>query len=165
MAATFVPVDGRITSLQSAGTLLGDEVFEVVQPGNAAKGNSFQVTLLTIAGFFVTNPFLNSAVVITSGATLASPYLVQSLDTRILFNKTVGAASYATCPLASAMTYKNGIFFKDLKGDADTNPITINFTSGQLCDGLSDVTITVPYGYIEIFPTPAGTAWYIARTT
>lgn len=47
---------------------------------------------------------------------------------------------------------------KDCDGDANTNPITINGTGGQLVDG-SSATINSPYGSISLIFN--GTEWSI----
>lgn len=155
-----VPIDGRITS-QNVLTAPLDEtaVMEVVSPGNAANGNTYQVSLLTLAAFFASYPALNTTI-ITTGATSIVPYAVLTTDTRILFNKTVGAASFVTCPLAANMQYQTGILFKDAKGDAATNTINIRFTAGELCDGQSVIVIGSNYGWVGIAPYPGGGAWY-----
>jgi hypothetical protein len=99
-----------------------------------------------------------NARVITSGATLGSPLNVLTTDTAILFNKTIGSASYAIMPLADSMS--SSFLFKDLKGDADTNPITISFSGGELCDGVSTVTIPTSYGWVRVAPVTGGASWY-----
>src|SRR5512135_461447 len=127
-----IPVDGRMTSFSPVATpLLGDELMWIVQPGNAAQGGLFNVAVNTIAGFASALPVLNT-IIITSGATVGLPYAVATTNTRVLFNKTISSPSFATCPNANTVTYGHSIFFKDLKGDADTNPITITFTGGEL---------------------------------
>ena len=154
------PADGQITSLTLLSPpLTGGEVQEIVSPGNAALGNSYQITTATLAGFYSAFPFLNTEN-ITAGATIGSPYNVETTDTVILFNKTIGSASYAVLPSAGSMLYPFPILFKDFKGDAETNNITISFTGGQLCDGQSQVTITNDYGWVRIAPGPAGGAWF-----
>lgn len=159
-SATFIPVDGRLTSLQVLDlTLTGDEVMEIVSPGNAEEGNNFQVTTLALSGFFSSYPY-SFRTVITAGATLASPYAILTTATAILFNKTIASASYAVAPVASTMVYPFPVLIKDLKGDADANPIRITFTSGELCDGLTELTIANPYGWLTINPVPGGGAWY-----
>jgi len=62
------------------------------------------------------------------------------------------------------MQYPYGILIKDLKGDAATNPITINFTGGELCDGLTSGQISIqnPYGWVTIAPVPGASAWYMS---
>lgn len=155
-----VPLDGRLTSQNPLSPpLTGGELLYIVSPGNAAQGNSYKVTLQVLAAFIAAYPVLNEEVIL-SGATSGTPFMVGTADTRVLFNKTIGAASFATMPLANTMVYPNGVLFKDIKGDADVNPISINFTAGQLCDGLSTVTIGNAYGWITINPLPNGTGWY-----
>ena len=156
----FVPADGMITSLQVLPIPLnGGEVQEIVSPGNSAEGNSYQVTTATLAAFYAAFPFLNTEI-ITAGATFASPYLVETTDTNILFNKTIGSASYATLPSSGSMAYPFPVLFKDIKGDAYTNNITINFTGGQECDGQTSVVINGAYGWARIAPIPSGSGWY-----
>ena len=161
MPALFIPLDGRITSQNVLGPpLTGGEVMEIVAPGNAAQGNTYQVTTDIIAAFAAAFPLLNTEL-ITSGATLGSPYLAATTDTRILFRKTIGSPSYAMLPQASTMQYGQAILFKDLNGDAETNNITISFSNGELCDGLSEVVINNNYGWLTINPVPFGGSWYL----
>ncbi len=48
-----IPLDGRITSLSTLDRVItGDEVMEIVSPGNAAEGNSYKVTTGVLAGYF-----------------------------------------------------------------------------------------------------------------
>lgn len=133
---------------------------EIVSPGNAALGVTYQVTTAILAAFMSSFPFLNTEF-ITAGATLVTPYNVLTTDTRILFNKIIGSPSYSVLPLASTMTYGGGVLFKDLKGDASTNNITISFTSGELCDGLSQIIINNDYGWVTVNPVPGGGSWYL----
>ena len=159
---TTIPLDGRLTSLNPLTiALTGGEVMEIVSPGNAALGDNYQVTTAALAGFFASFPAFNSTV-ITNGATLSIPYDAATTDTRILFNKTVSSPSYAVMPLASSMAFPFPVFFKDLKGDADTDNITITFSGGQLCDGSATIIIDVAYGFVSISPTPDGSAWYLS---
>lgn len=158
MPATEIPLDGRLTSLTPLNiALAGDEVMEIVSPGNAALGNNYKVTTAVLAAYFRSFSSL-STTVITSGATLVSPYGILITDTRILFNKTVPSASYAVAPLAVSMSA--GVFIKDFAGNADVYPIQVSFTGGELCDGQSTVTISNPYGWATINPTPGGGSWY-----
>ena len=133
----------------------------VVSPGNAALGNSYQVTTETLALFMAAFPFLNTTV-IKLGATLASPYLVEPTDTRILFNKTTPSATYAVLPLAASMAYPYPVLFKDLKGDAYTNNITITFAGGEKCEGQTEVVIENAYGWANINPIPGGGGWFLS---
>lgn len=155
-----VPADGRLTSQAVLDLpLAGDEVMLIVSPGNAATGNSYQVTTGVLAAFFAAFPVLNTTV-ITAGATNVSPYDVATTDTRILFNKTLASDSFALLPIASSMAYPYGILFKDVKGDADVNPITMTFSGGELCDGQASVTIENAFGWVTINPVPGGGAWF-----
>lgn len=155
-----IPTDGRMTSFTAVPSALsGDELFWIVQPGNAASGVLYNVTATVLAAYFASNPSLATTIV-TSGAELGDPYDVLTNQARVLFNKTVGSASYVLFPLVSVMLYAQPVLIKDIKGDADTNPITIEFTGGQLVDGLSTYTISNPYGWVWINPVPGGTSWY-----
>ena len=155
-----IPLDGRITS-QNILTLplVGTEVMEIVSPGNAAQGNTYQTTLDYLAAFFSAFPSLNTEL-ITAGATLATPWPVLTTDTRLLFNKTLASASYAVLPLAASMAYLQPVLFKDLKGDAGTNAITISFSGGELCEGQSTIVINNPWGWVTLNPIPGGGGWY-----
>ena len=158
--ATFVPLDGQITSLPVfSGTLTGGEVQEIVSPGTAAAGVSYQATLASIASFFSAFNFISSTV-ITTGATLASPYLMLTTDTQILFKKTAGSPSYLRAPLAASMRAPFPVVIKDIKGDAATNPITVLFSGGELIDGASTLSINNAYGWVRINPNPGGGAWF-----
>jgi hypothetical protein len=154
-----VPVDGRLTSFSLfSGPFDGSELFYIVAPGNAAQGNSFGVTADTVAAFMAAFPALNTTI-ITSGATLATPYPALPGDTKILFNKTLGSASYTMMP--SSNTYGQTVLIKDIKGDAFTNNITIQFPVGVTCDGQSALSINSNFGWIEITPIPSpGSNWY-----
>lgn len=155
-----VPVDGRLTSLNPLSLpLTGGEVLYIVSPGNAAFGNSYQVTVATLAAFMAAFPALN-AEYITSGATSISPYAVLTTDTAILFRKTIPSASFAVMPSAVSMKFPGPVLFKDLKGDAASNKVTVSFTGGELCDGLGSVVIDSDYGWVRIAPVEGGGAWY-----
>lgn len=155
--ASFTPLDGRLPSLQTLGLpLTGGEMMYIVSPGNNAQGNSYNVLTSTLASFFAAFPALNRSV-ITSGATSGSPYLVQPTDTQVVFDKAIGSASYARLPLAGSMTYPFPILFKDWKGDAATNAISLSFSGGQTCDGLTQVTIQNAFGWVWLAPGPEAT--------
>lgn len=153
------PADGRITSLQTlTGTLAGTEVMYIVSPGNAQLGSSYQITLNALGAFF--NAYLvNNRVVVGDAAT----YNVQISDTGVLVNNTLGAPISIVFPLSSTMTYPLGVLVKCLTGDEATNPITISFTGGELCDGLSTIALSNPYAWTTINPLPTelGGGWYM----
>jgi hypothetical protein len=162
MAGLFVPLDGRICSQNPlSGPLFGGEAMEIVSSGVAAaatnaNGNTYQITLLTLAAWFSAFPSLNTEIV-----TAGSVYDILPTDTKILVNKTLSSATSVVFPLVNTMTYDQPVLVKDVKGDAATNPITITFTGGQLCDGLSSITINVAYGWVTINPVPGGNGWYM----
>lgn len=160
MAQLFIPLDGRITSQNVLSSPLdGTEAMEIVSPGNATQGNTYQVTTAALAAFMSAFPILN-AETITTGATAGIPYNVQTTDTLILFEKVIPSASYTVLPLAATMVYPFGVTFKDISGNANTYPITILFTNGELCDGLSQLVIEDNYGWVSILPVRGGGAWY-----
>jgi hypothetical protein len=68
------------------------------------------------------------AAITTQPASSGSPFLVPVSAQRVLVNKTTGSPTFITLPLASTI-YTRGLSFdiliKDIKGDAPTNPITI----------------------------------------
>lgn len=161
MSALFIPISGRLTDQNVlAGPLIGGEAMYIVSPGSNTLGNSFQIATATLGSFFYAWPFLNTET-ITAGATSTGPYMVEPTDTRILFNKTIGSASFAVLPKASTMIYPAGIIFKDIKGDAVTDPITITFSNGELCDGLTQVVIDIAYAWVTINPLVGGGGWYM----
>ena len=154
------PTDGRLTSLNVlTGTLGGQELMYIVSPGTAALGLSYAITTDTLAAFFGAFPILNTEIV-TAGTT----YNVQATDTRILVNKTLGSATSIVFPPALIMQYPYGILVKDLKGDSATNPITINFSNSEECDGQcsGDIIIDNAYGWVTINPVPGQSAWYMS---
>lgn len=154
------PSDGRITTLNFlTGGLTGGEVMYIVSPGNTQLGISYGITTGTLGAFFGAFPVLNTELV-TAGST----YDVKTTDTRILVKKTIGSATTILFPAALAMQYPYGVLVKDAKGDADANPITIDFSGGELCDGQGSGVIQIanPYGWVTITPIPQQSAWYMS---
>jgi hypothetical protein len=149
MVAT--PLDGRITSLSLlTGTLTGTEVMYIVSPGNAQFGNSFQVTINLLAGFFGSFPTLNPTL-IKSGASYASV----PTDFRILVDLTV-AGALAITMLPSAQ-YTQPILIKDIAGNlSNVNATTITFSSAQTADGATSIVMQTPYEGIWLNPLAAG---------
>jgi hypothetical protein len=96
---------------------------------------------------------------VSSGATSGSPFSVPTTARQVLVNKATGSATFMTFPTASTMA-GGDVLIKDVKGDADTNIITIQFSGGELCDGVSTVTIGNKYGWVTVSPVPGGGAWY-----
>lgn len=133
------------------GTADFTALMEIVSPGNAALGLNYSITLAQLA-LVIGNG--GAPTIITSGSTYNS---VQT-DTRILVNKTMGSATVIT--LLGAAQYLQPVLIKDLKGDADVNNITINFTG--TFDGIaSPLTITTQFGWLWLNPLASGN-WYAA---
>lgn len=138
---------GQMTDLPAyPGTLDLTALMEIVSPGTSANGVNYAITLAQLALIIGSG---GAPTFITSGATYAS---VQT-DTKILVNKTIGSETAIT--LLAASSYFQPILIKDLKGDADSNPITINFTGTY--DGIaSPLTINTEYGFIWFYPLASG---------
>lgn len=85
--------------------------------------------------------------------TAAGAVTVADTDVIVGINKTVGAATTVNIPLAANRGGQR-VVIKDIKGDANVNPITPAFTGGELCDGLagSAFQITTPYGWVAFYP-------------
>lgn len=143
---------GQMTDLPVfTGTLNGTEVVEIVAApqgqSNAAAGINYQITTLLLA--YLLNAASYVITFVTSGAT----YNSVGTDTRILVNKTVGSAT--TVNLLAGNSYSQPVLVKDEKGDADVNPITINYPGTY--DGVAGpITISTAYGYVWFNPLPTG---------
>jgi hypothetical protein len=131
------------------GTVDFTALMEIVSPGTAALGVNYAITLAQLALIIGSG---GAPTIITSGASYPSV----ATDTRILVNKTVGSPTAIT--LLGAASYFQPILIKDLKGDAATNNITVNFTGTY--DRLeSPLTISTNYGWIWFNPLASGN-WY-----
>lgn len=82
--------------------------------------------------------------------TAAGNVTVTASDYYVGLNKTTGAATTVT--LEAAPVSGSQHVFKDIKGDSDTNPITIvpGVTNGTI-DGSPNFVLNVPQGAITIF--------------
>jgi hypothetical protein len=143
---------GQMTDLPAyPGSADFTALMEIVSPGSAALGINYSITLAQLALIIGSGGL---PTIITAGATYNS---VQT-DTRILVNKTVGSATAVN--LLSAASYFQPVLVKDLKGDADANPITVNFSGTY--DGIaSPLTINTQFGFIWFYPLASGN-WYAA---
>lgn len=126
-------------------------LIEIVAPGNVALGINYSLTLARLAAGLVGS----TPTFVTSGST----YNSVATDTRILVNKTSGSATSVV--LRPSAEYFFPVLVKDLKGDADVNPITVTFSSGQTIDTLPTVVINNPFGYFWFNPLASGN-WYDA---
>ncbi len=146
---------GQMTDLPAyPGTFDLTALFEIVSPGTASSGINYGITATQLAVLLFGAQF-SSPTIITSGAT----YNSVATDTRILVNKTIGSATSVV--LLSSTSYLQPLLVKDLKGDADSNPITVTFNGTQKMDGLSSVVISNPFGYFWFNPLASG-GWYDA---
>lgn len=143
---------GQMTDLPPyPGTLDLTALVMLVSPGNAAQGVNYAATLAQLALIIGSG---GAPTIIAAGATYNS---VQT-DTRILVNKTIGSATAIT--LLGAANYFQPVLVKDLKLDADVNPITVNFVGTY--DGVaSPLTINTQGGWIWFNPLASGN-WYAA---
>jgi hypothetical protein len=142
-----------ITSLPLVINLTANVVLPCVQGGTTK-----QVPLSTIAAQI--SPSAGVSATIIDGATIGDPYVVAPGVTRVLFDKTVGAASYVLFGLS--IEYGTAaILVKDIKGDAASNPITIQFSGGELADGLSTIVLDTAYAGVRVTPYPMGGGYYI----
>ena len=151
---------GQMTDLPIfSGTFDGTEMFEVVAPGNEALGVNYSITALLLSGLMF--GFAQTPTIITSGATSIAPYVPSIFETRVLFNKAVGAASFTDIGGAVARNNRP-IMVRDIKGDADVNNISVSFTG--TCDGLaSPIVIQSAYAGYWFNPLPNGN-WYLSNS-
>jgi hypothetical protein len=153
MPALFQPLDGRTTSQNVLlGPLDPTAVLDIVSPGNATAGNSFQVSLTTLATFF--GSFINPTILATG-----TSYASVGTDTRILLE--LSAASAFTITLLSSSSYTQPILVKDVFGTvSESDELTILFSNGQTADGQTSVVLRDAYAGIWLNPLTAGN-WYL----
>lgn len=151
---------GQMTDLPEFTTAYdATALVELVSPGDPDAGINYSITLALLASFINALPV--TPTIITSGATLVSPYEALITDTRVLLNKTVGAASYIDIGGGADRDF-TPIMVRDLKGDADVNNISVSFTG--TCDGIaSPIVISNPYGGWVFNPLDDGN-WYLTNT-
>lgn len=160
MSAPFVPAldtfaGGQMTDLPAyTGGIDLTALLEIVSPGNPVQAVNYSITLARLA---VLIPAVAFAPIFVPWG---SSYNSVATDTRILVNG--ATVSPASIVMLGSASYAGPVLVKDLVGLAsNVNPITITFSGGQLFDGLSDITITNPYGYIWLNPLASG-GWYDA---
>ena len=148
-----------ISSLPLALGLTGADAFIVVQGGTTK-----QVPFSTMVSALNTGTpgSAGTTVIVLSGATMGSPFVVTPGVARVLFDKSAGAASFVMFGLSA--TYLGiPILVKDIKGDAATNNINISFSGGETADGLSNIVINVAFGAVWVNPLPGGGGFYITE--
>jgi hypothetical protein len=127
-----------------AATIVGSaDMLPLIQNG---------VTKSVLVGLIAGNP--EAVTILTSGATY------QALDSDVFIGvlKTVGAATAITLIATPAVSGRK-FYVADLKGDADTHPITVLPGGGHTFDGgLASWVINAPYQMqgFEWFNAPAG---------
>jgi len=91
--------------------------------------------------------------------TAAGDIDVTATDDVILVNKSIGAATNVNLPLS----VDRGRVLKvvDLKGDAQTNNITLVPVGAELIIGASTFVVNTNNGSVEVHPRPDGLGWYI----
>jgi len=153
MVAITTPLDGRLTSQNIlTGPLDSTAVLYIVSPGNATEGNSFQVSLATLATFF--GSFINPTIIKTG-----TSYASVGTDTRILLE--LSAASAFTITLLASSSYTQPILVKDVFGTvSESDELTILFSNGQTADGQTSVVLRDAYAGIWLNPLTAGN-WYL----
>lgn len=154
---------GQMTDLPVfTGSLDGTELLEIVAAPagqtNEAAGVNYQIPSLVLAKLVI--GLGDIPTIITAGATVGSPYVALITDSRILLNKTAGAASYVN--IGGGVARANiPVMVRDVKGDADVNNITVIFTG--TCDGLaSPIVISSAYAGYIFNPLPNGN-WYLSN--
>lgn len=149
--AIAIPLDGRLTSqTELTGALDSTAVMYIVSPGNVSAGNSYFVRLSTLSTFFASSS-TSSPTIITSG----SSYNSVVSDFRILIDLLPGNA--ITVLMLPSVNYTRPILIKDIAGTVSgVNTATINFSGGQLADGLSTVVLQNAYAGIVLNPLLAG---------
>lgn len=98
--------------------------------------------------------------------TASGAVTVSNTEAGVGINKSVGAATAVTIP-SPATRNANGalpIQIKDIKGDAETNNITISASGGALIDGAATWVIAQAYGYTVLVPLADGSAYYVSST-
>lgn len=146
---------GQMTDLpEFVGSLPLTALIEVVSPGNVEEGINYSATISQIAGAAA-----GALTIITSGATVGSPYDALETDTRILLNKTIPSASYVD--IGGGADRGLPLMVRDLAGDANTNNISVSFTG--TADGIaSPIVIDAPYGGWVFNPLPNGN-WFLTN--
>lgn len=101
---------------------------------------------------------LGPAIVIVT----TTPYVIATMANEVLFN--VATAAVATLPDAASWLIRNpgaDLFLKDISGGAGANNITINRAGTDLIDGLTNLLISVNYGFYALRVN--GTNWIVVR--
>lgn len=152
MVGLFIPSDGRTTSQNVLTSPLDStSVIDIVSPGNVSTGNSYQVSLATLAGFF--GSYYNPTFVKTTYSSVAT-------DTRLLVQ--LNPVNPIAITILPSSSYTQPILVKDTNGTVSAvNTVTIDFSGGQLADGQS--SITLQNAYAGIWLNPLANGFYITN--
>jgi hypothetical protein len=131
-------------------------LMEIVSPGNVEEGVNYAITLALLSAFMMRQ--LLEPTIITDGADVGTPYDVDATDTRVLVNKTIGAATFIDLDDPTLRNYLP-VLIMDIKGDADVNNITVTFT-GTVNGLASPIVIDAPFGGWTFNPLDSGN-WYL----
>ena len=93
--------------------------------------------------------------------TAAGAATVAATDTNVLVNKSAGAANTIALPAAATMLSPM-VVIKDIKGDAATNPITINPNGSETIDGVNG-PIYINNGFQDAVLTPTVGGWFTRK--
>lgn len=83
-----------------------------------------------------------------------SPYTPAQTDTYLAVDTSAGPVTINLAPSVSRLGVPLPI--KDITGNADSNPVTINAASGEDIDGFSSIEINAAYGGFKLDPKADG---------
>jgi len=131
----------------SGGTTPSDDL--PLMDGAADPGSS---TLFSRSDHVHPTDTSRASVGISRAVTAAGAVTIAVNDRVVAINKTVGAATAVTLPLAS--TKDGPVTISDFKRDAGTNNITITATSPDLIQGLATLTLASNGASVQLKPIP-----------
>lgn len=145
---------GRGVWNAGAGTLTRTEVW-------STDGAGAKLFLTGYAEVYIT-PLQDDFITLGGGTyqikTTSGGITVAVRDSLILVNKTVGEATPITLPAAS--TKVGPVWVKDLKGDAETNNITVSVASSGTIDSAASYVMNRNKSARRFDPMPDGTNGY-----
>ena len=128
-----IPVVPGAVNLSADQLTLGD-ILRVDNGGPLAA----QTTLEALAAFLGIVPFFLATRVVTQD----SEAVITATDVALMIKKTIGSATSLSLPTPS-LGYV--LIFKDMKGDSESNPITLDAGAGKLINGLQTLVMNANY--------------------